>query len=186
MGGFMPPILICMYRYIIDGINVNTEKLLDWARDSKSEFKPHFVQSHWGGLSILSGDGTVYDGWKSGPDFRTYTKPTPIYRDAAKELIESIQEKGISLYRVRLLIIPANGIESWNTLTHAWRVIVPIQSGHAIGVAYRRPKVNRTHGLETGKAYFFAQNVEHRMYNSDTVDFIGIIAETPNAPVVVE
>ncbi len=130
------------------------------------------------GWSVLSRDGTVEDGIrrvsldpaKQGIPMWQGNNPTSICTGVLLDTVRQLQDKGLWLYRTRMMRLEPNGREMTfhrDAKNESWRLHVPLYTNPGCFFEWQLPsgKVERIHFPADGRAYFVRVDVKHRAVN---------------------
>jgi hypothetical protein len=180
-------------------ININELKnYLDFVKN----FSPPFMKKNgpWGGWSITSSNGEIYDGWQTGEkayaessseeekkaivDFfnkSDFSKPTPIYNEFIASLINEILQEvpDLKLSRIRIAVLkPHPESEAYwhkdSDGAQVFRLHIPIETNDQCFFDYQ----NERHHLKAdGSLYLIDVGKIHRAVNNSSEDRFHIIAD---------
>ena len=165
-------------------------------------FAPPFMKKNgpWGGWSITSSTGEIYDGWQTGEkvyaestsdeekkaflDFfskSSFNQPTPIYNDYMAKLIEQIKREvpDLKLSRMRIAVLkPHPESEAYwhqdSDGAQVFRLHIPIETNDQCYFDYQN---ERHHLAADGSLYLIDVGKLHRAVNNSNTDRFHIIAD---------
>jgi hypothetical protein len=155
----------------------------------------------YGGWSLTSSNGEVYDGWQSVNGWKDnkfhldlayqngfrprwiHTTPTDICQGYFKEIIDILKESGFYPHAVRIWSSPPGGHHigphtDGPDNMYSVRLHIPIITNEeCIHEWYATPEDFKTHIPADGSAYMFRTNILHDTYNHGKTERYHIIAE---------
>jgi hypothetical protein len=174
------------------------KKYLDFVQ----KFSPPFMKKNgpWGGWSITSSSGDVFDGWQTGEkaysesssedekkaiiDFfnkSDFSQPTPIYNEFIQNLIDQIHHEvpNLKLSRIRIAVLkPHPESEAYwhkdSDGSQVFRLHIPIITNDQCFFDYQN---ERHHLIADGSLYLLDVGKLHRAVNNSKFDRFHIIAD---------
>jgi hypothetical protein len=183
---------------------VNMEQLKNYLDFVLSKSKPFMKKGGpWGGWSITSSTGDIFDGWQTGEkvyskytseeekksiqDFFSkadFSKPTSLYNDFITSLLESINSElpNLKITRLRIAILKPHPEEDayWHRdsdQAQTFRLHIPIISNDKCFFDYED---KRHHLLADGSIYIIDVGKIHRAVNLSNQDRYHMIADIFN------
>lgn len=180
---------------------INIEKLKAYLEMVKATCPPFMKKNGpWGGWSITSSDGEVYDGWQAGEkayskhsseeekkaivDFFAsvdFTKPTAIHNDYIVELLQSLKTMApnLRLSRLRIALLKPHPEDEayWHQDSDGrdtFRLHIPIETNDECFFDY---KDERNHMPADGSVYLVNVGKIHRALNLSSKDRYHLIAD---------
>ena len=166
------------------------------------KFSPPFMKKNgpWGGWSITSSSGDVFDGWQTGEkaysesssedekkaiiDFfnkSDFSQPTPIYNEFIRKLIDQIHREvpNLKLSRIRIAVLkPHPESEAYwhqdSDGSQVFRLHIPIITNDQCFFDYQN---ERHHLIADGSLYLLDVGKLHRAVNNSKLDRFHIIAD---------
>lgn len=180
---------------------INIDELIKYL-EFVQKYSPPFMKKNgpWGGWSITSSNGEVYDGWQTGEkaysdsttederkaivDFfnkNRFDKPTPIFNDFITRLIDQIHREvpDLKLSRIRIALLKPHpeSVAYWHQDSdgaQAFRLHIPIITNDLCFFDYQ----NERHHLQAdGSLYLIDVGKLHRAVNNSRFDRYHIIAD---------
>jgi hypothetical protein len=168
---------------------ININELLSYFDFVQKSYPPYMKKNTpWGGWSITSSNGDIYDGWQPGEkifnseiskiernklkdvfDNNEFNKPTQIYTPYIEKILTEIQENisGIKLSRIRIaVLLPHKEIDAYwhkdSDRSAKFRLHIPIITNENCFFEYEN---ERRHLPADGSIYLIDVSKMHRVLN---------------------
>jgi hypothetical protein len=172
-------------------LEFNIAEIFNSVKTQLDTIAPIEVYPGYGGWSVLSHDGAVTSGWNESavvldannemdipqtikkfeslnlPSSFEHTKPTPLFTQSIKKVVEALTEQGYQIARLRLSFLKPHSSIYWHTDSspshYAVRLHIPLVTNEKCFFEYENEKL---HLKADGSAYMIRVNKKHRYSNS--------------------
>lgn len=173
-------------------LDLDIDKLVTHLKECVFQVPKTAQSENFGGWSVLSGDGTVQDGWQPGhllyrkdldqslrdevksrikTSFRSYTTETPICTGYLLDIINILRQHELEPHRARIICLKAGRSCVWHRdagdSDYAVRLHIPIITNKG---CFFETRDEREHLPADGSAYFIHVNRDHRVTNEGDED----------------
>lgn len=185
-------------------LKIDIKKLTNYLEEVRSHYPPFMKQDGpWGGWSITSSSGDMYDGWQTGEKIhdphasietkskiaeefsnKDFSKPTAIYNESIREILDAIEASmpNLKLTRIRIAVLRPHPEETayWHidgdssTPGNAFRLHIPIISNDQCFLEFEN---ERTYMPADGSVYLVDVSRKHRALNLSNQDRFHLIAD---------